>query len=260
MSDSSSHHSKILDQFTQQASGYAQLTATNAPARGLPWPPQLCPQPDELALDVCCGPGHLALALAPHVKQVIGLDLTPAMLEQAASLQAQKGMENVRWVTGDINALTFPDAHFSIVVCSAAFHHLPDPRAAFSGMVRVCRSGGRILVKDVTPDADKVAHYDRFERLRDPSHVHALTIEEFRSVGDDLPLERLTLVTSLAGNLPLDAILRTSFPVDCTRDDLYEMLREDAASGEDRFGLKAALVDGEVRVSYSMTSALWRKT
>jgi ubiquinone/menaquinone biosynthesis C-methylase UbiE len=251
---------QVLDQFSRQAEGYRRLTGGMAGAdRRAAFRALIGAKPDDLVLDVCCGPGTLALDLAPHVAHVTGLDLTPAMLAQARLAQAERGCTNVDWVEGDVFGLRFEDGAFSLVTCGAAFHHMVDPRRAFSEMARVCRTGGRIVVRDVTPDAAKSAAYDRVERLRDPSHTHALVRAEIACLGAGLPVGRPALHDSVAAGLPLDAVLSTSFPEACTIAEIRAMFLADALSGEDGLGFNARIVDGEIRVSYPQTTAIWIK-
>ena len=259
MSRSTDHTSQVIDQFSQQAEGYARLTATLPTDRSAALRALVRPCLDDVALEICCGPGQLALEFAPEVKHVTGLDLTPAMLEQAKLNQIQKGIQNVDWIVGDANCIPFEDAHFSIVLCSAAFHHLEQPRRVFAEMVRVCRSGGHIAVRDVTPAPEKAERYDSIEKMRDPSHMHALTVDEMRGLGGGLPVEEVSMITSVTGNLPFEAILATSFPTACSREDILSILRDDALSGMDRLGFGATLIDAQVRVFYPVSTALWRR-
>lgn len=260
MSGSESHNREVVSQFTQQAEAYSRLTGSiptdrSAALRGL-----VQAGPDDALLDLCCGPGALALDFAAHVRHVTGVDLTPAMLDQARAAQAQRGIANVEWREGDIYALPFADGAFSIVVCSAAFHHVEAPGAAFAEMARVCRPGGRIAIRDVTPAPEKSAAYDLVETLRDPSHVHALTVEELASLGEKLPVDGPVIRSHVTPDLSLDGILAASFPETCTIEDIAAMFREDALSGEDLLGFSARFgEDGRVLVSYPMTTAVWTK-
>lgn len=115
------------------------------------------------------------------------------------------------------------------------------------------------MIKDVTPLPEKVDRYDATETLRDPSHTHALTVDELRALASGLPVEEVSVVTSLTPAVPLEAVLATSFPTECSLDDLRSLFLEDARSGEDRLGYAAALVDGAVHVRFRMSTALWRR-
>jgi len=100
MSETSQHNAKIVDQHTQQASGYAKLTQSMTSQR----PKRhevIGARADDLLLDIACGPGSLTLELAPHVAHATGFDITPAMLDQARVAQAQRGLQNVDWVEGN---------------------------------------------------------------------------------------------------------------------------------------------------------------
>ncbi len=258
MTGTSAQTDRVLDQFSRQAEGYRRVTGAAAGAdRRAAFRALIGAKPDDLMLDVCCGPGTLALDLAPHVAHVTGLDLTPAMLEQAQLAQATQGRTNVTWVEGDVFDLPFDDCAFSLVTCSAAFHHMIDPRRALREMARVCRPGGRIVVRDVTPDAAKSAAYDRMERLRDPSHIHALVPAEMAALGAGLPLGTPALHSSVTADLPLAPILAASFPAACTIADLHTMFLADALAGQDELGFEARVIEGEVCVSYRQTTAIW---
>ena len=254
----SEHKAQIIGQFTQQAESYSRLTNSLADGgRQAGFRALAQPRPDDLLLDVCCGPGTLTLDLAPYVAHATGLDLTPAMLDQARAAQVLRGVRNAEWVEGDVYALPFADAAFSLAVSSAAFHHVTNPRAAFAELVRVCRPGGRILLRDVTPEAQKSAAYDRMEILRDPSHVHALTQGEMAGLGEGMPVCAPVVQGSVTADLPLDAILATSFPEAVTTAELRAMFYEDARGGEDALGFKARLAGEDILVSYQQTTCVW---
>lgn len=205
------HRDRILDQFTRQAVPFA-----NAPAirnqEALNRIVQMAHAgAEDTVLDVACGPGLLVCAFARVVKHATGIDLTPAMLEQAKKIQQQQTLNNVTWQQGDVLPLPYETGHFSIVSARFAFHHFIDPLAVLKEMRRVCRRGGRIVVADSTPAASKADAFNAMERLRDPSHVRAMPLEEqcalFERAGLGPPnVERYRLEGEL------EDLLKASFP------------------------------------------------
>ncbi len=125
-------------------------------------------------LDVATGTGFTALAFAPRVAEVVGLDVSNGMLDQARSRATDSGTQNTSWQQAPAEKLPFADASFDLVTCRVAPHHFVDIRAFVSEALRVLRSGGRLLVAD-TSVPDGLPHLDewqnRVEWLRDRSHV-----------------------------------------------------------------------------------------
>jgi ubiquinone/menaquinone biosynthesis C-methylase UbiE len=257
MTTSTAHNEKIVDQHTQQAPAYAALTQSLATDRTAALCAITGAGPDDELLDLACGPGSLTLDLAPHVRNATGLDLTPAMLEQARAAQEKRGIEGVTWMQGDATAIPFPDDAFSLVTSSAAFHHFADPAKVLSEMKRVCRPGGRVVVIDVTPEPGKTEAYDRMERMRDPSHGHAHSVDELAALGRNQGLNDPATHTRMTGPMPYEAVLATSFPEEYSREELLAVMREDAESGRDELGFKAEITDGKVLVTYPMSTIVW---
>ena len=137
------------------------------------------PQKGDLALDVATGAGHVALALAPHVRRVYGLDLTRQMLDQARRLTAERGVGNVAWVLGNVAHLPFADETFDLYTVRAAPHHFRDFDAFLHEALRVLRPGRHAIFVDCAPPlaAREVLH--EVEMRRDPSHVRSLTVDEW---------------------------------------------------------------------------------
>src|SRR5215469_1376126 len=175
---STTHREQILDQFTRQAKPFARAQAIRSPEALERIVKMAEAGPDDTVLDVACGPGLLTCAFARVVRHAVGLDITPAMLEQARKTQQEQGLTNVSWQSGDVVSLPYPEHHFSIVVSRFAFHHLPEPLAALKEMVRVCKPAGRVVVADMSPAANKAEALNAMERLRDPSHARAMPLEE----------------------------------------------------------------------------------
>jgi len=174
----STHRARILDQFTRQAVPFSQSpSVSNQEALNFIVRSANTGASDTV-LDVACGPGLLACAFARVARHATGIDITPAMLEQARKAQQEQGLTNVSWKQGDVTRLPYPDAHFSIVSCRFVFHHLEEPLVVLREMSRVCKPGGRVVAADMAPAAEKAAALDEEEKLRDPSHVRALPEQE----------------------------------------------------------------------------------
>lgn len=205
------HHERILDQFTRQAEPFARAQAIRS-LEGLERIVQMAEaDADDTVLDVACGPGLLTCAFARVVRHAIGLDITPAMLEQARKSQAEQGLANLTWESGDVFALPFPDRHFSIVVSRFALHHLLDPLMAVKEMKRVCQENGRVVIADIAPVPEKLDALNALERLRDPSHVRAMSTEELKSLFIQAGLAP-PRVEHFRMESDLEALLRRSFP------------------------------------------------
>jgi len=207
----STHRDQILDQFTRQAEPFARAQAIRSPEALDRIVKMAEAGPDDTVLDVACGPGSLACAFAHVARHAVGLDITPAMLDQARKTQQEQGLNNVSWQSGDVLALPYPDHHFSIVVSRFVFHHLPEPLAALREMVRVCKPGGRVVVADMSPAANRADALNAMERLRDPSHVRAMPEDELRLLFAQAGLAAPRIEHyRLEGEL--EDLLRRSFP------------------------------------------------
>ena len=231
-----SHASAIRDQFTFQAAAYAKAQPIKNEEILQRILAACDPRPDDTVLDGACGPGILTCALAQKVQHATGIDLTPAMLEQARKLQAERGLENLTWIEGDVMRLPFEDAAFSLVTCRYAFHHFNEPVVVLREMKRVCRDGGRIVVIDTAPALAKADAFNRMEKLRDHSHARALAVEEMAVVFAEAGLGEPRLETMrMAGDL--NSLLARSY---CLPGDDVRCREMFAASlGEDEIDMQA---------------------
>lgn len=134
-------------------------------------------------LDIATGGGHVARAFAPYVESIVASDLTPEMIVHAAEAFWSWGLENVGTAIADAEDLPFPSASFELVTCRIAPHHFPNVDAFAREVFRVLVDGGTfVLVDSTVPDGADGAFFNRFEKLRDPSHVRSLTIGEWLSL------------------------------------------------------------------------------
>jgi ubiquinone/menaquinone biosynthesis C-methylase UbiE len=158
------------------------------------------PAPGRRVLDLGCGAGHTALAFAARGAEVIGLDLTPAMLAQARRLASERGLGNARFEQGDATRLPFPDASFDCVTSRLSAHHYAQPGAAVAEAARVLRPGGVLLVSDsVSPEDPALDTFlNAFELLRDASHVRNHRVSEWRAM-----LEACGFAVRVLGSWPV---------------------------------------------------------
>lgn len=138
------------------------------------------PRGDERAVDVGCGAGALALALAPHVATVVGVDRVPELL----ALARERAPANATFVESDAAALPFGDGAFDLAGTLRTLHHVPRPEVVLAELARVTRPGGRVLVVDQLAPVDPLdaAAVDRFERARDPGHTRLLPDIDLRQL------------------------------------------------------------------------------
>ena len=251
-----SHSDRILDQFTRQAAPFASSASIRneeALNRIVQWAGA---SPEDTVLDVASGPGLLVCAFARAAKNATGVDMTPAMLEQARKLQKEKGLTNVSWQPGDVYALPFPQPQFSIVSSRFAFHHFQDPLAALKEMKRVCLPGGRIVVADMAPLPEKAAALNAAELLRDPSHARALPEQELRELFAQAGLAD-PQVNHYRVEGEMEELLARSFPNDGDADRLRKIFADSIANNA--LDLNTRQEDGKIYYSFPVAVLVSRR-
>jgi ubiquinone/menaquinone biosynthesis C-methylase UbiE len=249
------HRDLILDQFTRQALPFstAKVIADDQALRLIVEFSGV--SAEDNVLDVACGGGLVVCAFAAVARHATGIDLTPAMLERARTLAREKGLANVSWDQGDVRALPYPDASFSLVVTRFSFHHFLDPLGVLREMARVCAPGGRVVVIDVeaSADATKAAEFNRMERLRDPSHVRALPGDELQALFPAAGLPR-PRTTNYELRDELENLLRRSFPNpgdDATIREIFS-----ASANDGRLGIEILREGERIHYAYPVTVLL----
>ncbi len=132
------HHESVLR-------SHRWRTAANSAAYLLPHL-----RPGQTVLDIGCGPGtitaDLAVAVAPG--RVLALEPTADALDLARATLAERSIDTVDLLQGDVHALDLPDDSVDVVHAHQVLQHVADPVQALREMARVCRPGGLLAARD----------------------------------------------------------------------------------------------------------------
>lgn len=140
----------------ERASGYVDLFAAASDQLIKPLLDAAGVKSDRAVLDLCCGQGNVAEALANRGWKVTGADFSPTMLEFA-----RRRLPNAVFVEADAQDLPFRDGEFDIVVSNVGVCHVPDQLRALAEAKRVLRQGGRFGMTvwcgpDISPSYEMV--------------------------------------------------------------------------------------------------------
>lgn len=127
----------------------------------------------ERVLDLACGPGIVAAAIAPYVNEILGIDATPEMIRLAEERFRKAGLTNQRFAVAAAERLPFEDGWLDQVVTRLSFHHFADVPTALNEIRRVLRPNGQVVAADVisADDSERATLHNSLEQLRDPTHV-----------------------------------------------------------------------------------------
>ncbi|NMC06357.1 MAG: class I SAM-dependent methyltransferase [Candidatus Lokiarchaeota archaeon] len=178
------HEDRVKRTFGKRAATYTTSKAHADPVSLEKIRALASPKPEWTVLDIATGTGHLALALAPHVARVVGIDLTPEMLAEAEKLKAQYKMPHVEFRTGDVHGLPFDACSFDLVTCRRAPHHFSDIKKALQEIHRVLKPDRCVVIEDRSiPEDDFVDEtMNKLDLLHDMSHVREYRPSEWRSL------------------------------------------------------------------------------
>ena len=253
------HKDKVREEFTRQAPAYAQAPMIKDPLHLQKLIEAVRPGPDARVLEIATGPGHVALAFAPECREVIGVDLTDAPLKIAERMRTERGLTNVRFQHGDVEArLPFNDGEFDIVVCRFAIHHFEHPRNVIAEMSRLCRVGGTVAVEDLIASEHlrRAEYYNRFERLRDSSHTRALPLSEMSQMLASAGLELIRFSSDGLPN-PVERWFDSAQTPSDKRATALAMIERDLS--EDLSRTNPRRIDGELFFTHRTAILVTRK-
>jgi ubiquinone/menaquinone biosynthesis C-methylase UbiE len=249
------HNDLIKEQFHKQSATFGTMAGHYD---ALDWIVRLSQTTSkDTVLDVACGPGIVACAFAKTAAHVQGIDLVPAMIERAKEAQKAQGLNNMNWDIGTVNPLPYEHCSYSIVVSRFAFHHFIDPQAILDEMARVAKWEGCVVVVDVfMNDQHQASSYDAMEKLRDPSHTHALLLDELNKMFEK---SELTLIEKQFYRLPVevDALLKATLTPMDEAEKFKKLVKADI--GVNKLGIEASINEGKLYFSFPVVIMVGQK-
>jgi SAM-dependent methyltransferase len=246
-----SQHDLIREEFKKQASGWGKRQDDLTPIATV-----LGLQEAFLVLDVASGSGLLAAMAAPHVRRVISTDITPEMMAQAKS----KGIRNLRFVLAAAERLPYPDQSFDRVITRYSLHHMFDPQPVVHEMYRVCQRDGQVMVIDILApdDPTNASLYNQLERLRDPSHTTALSLQTLLNLFAESGFSQLTHSVNPNGDMDIEGWFDLTQTKPEARQQIVEMLERDLA-GELKTGFNPVYRDGRLKIIHTVATIIGTK-
>jgi ubiquinone/menaquinone biosynthesis C-methylase UbiE len=242
------HNEKIVEQFSKQAVAFKKLKGhyysvdTIIQMSGV--------STHHKVLDIACGTGIVTCEFAKRAKDVIGLDITKKMIEEAIKTQNENNLKNINFDLGDVEDLPYKDNTFDIVFTRYSFHHFLDTTKVFEEILRVCKPDGKIIVVDVALEDKYSQAYNSMEKLRDPSHTKALTFQKFNMLFSNKNLSKHKQ-SSYKVDMELEEQLAASFPNDGDKNRLREIFKKDIKTNS--LGVGSYLQDNKIYFSYPIT-------
>jgi len=164
----------------------------------------------EVVLDLGSGPGFDCFLAANQVGKdgkVIGVDMTPEMIERARKNAQQGDYQNVEFRLGELENLPVVDHYADAVISNCVINLVPDKKRVFQETFRVLKPGGRLMVSDIV-------------LLRElPDSIKASVAAYVGCVSGAMQKEDYLGAIRAAGFEEVRVVDETSFPVDCLEND-----------------------------------------
>ncbi len=191
-------------------------------------------QRGEVVLDLGSGPGFDCFLAADKVGKsgtVVGIDITPEMIQKAMAIAEAKGYENVEFRLGEIEHLPAADQSVDVVLSNCVINLSPDKKRVFNEAFRVLRPGGRMVISDIVLARELPGF------IKDSVEAYVGCV-----AGALLKTEYLNCI-SAAGFQEIEIIAENPFPFDClVNDPTAKAIIEDARISADAAREVAAAV------------------
>ena len=163
-------------------------------------------------------------------------------------------LENLELVPGTSEETGFPDNTFDIVTARHTLHHHPSMPRTLAEFKRVLKPGGRLVIVDeISPIEDLDTWYHTLEVTRDPTHMRAYTMDEWRTFIEDAGLSWIVGDADTRYRLEIEAWIERMNPSETQAENVRYLFREASSLARDIFNI---IYEGEDAVSFDMPMAL----
>jgi ubiquinone/menaquinone biosynthesis C-methylase UbiE len=182
------------------------------------------PNEHDVCLDIGTGAGHTAAALAQSAKKVYGLDPSEGM--RKAAQETYGHLPNLEFVPGSSEATGFPDDTFDIVTARHTLHHHPSMPRTLTEVKRVLKPNGRLVIVDeITPEKSANDWYHRLEVTRDPTHLRAYYVDEWKAFTKGVGLTWILGDTETVYHLEIESWIARMKPSAAQAENVRQLFR-----------------------------------
>ena len=167
--------------------------------------------PGQTVVDLGSGAGNdvfIARSVVGDTGRVIGVDMTPEMIDKARANAERRGFKNVEFRLGDIEALPVDAAAADVVVSNCVLNLVPDKRLAFAEIFRILKPGGRFCVSDIVLRGELPAKLQEVAELYVGCVAGALDAEEYLAIIREMGFTGIDIKVAKRLDLPDEYILK----------------------------------------------------
>ncbi|MCJ7486945.1 MAG: arsenite methyltransferase [Candidatus Aminicenantes bacterium] len=167
--------------------------------------------PGQTVVDLGSGAGNdvfIARSIVGDTGRVIGVDMTPEMIDKARANAERRGFKNVEFRLGDIEALPVDAAAADVVVSNCVLNLVPDKRLAFAEIFRVLKPGGRFCISDIVLQGELPAKLQEMAELYVGCVAGALAAEEYLAIIHETGFTGIDIKIAKRLDLPDEYILK----------------------------------------------------
>lgn len=252
MLDHIKHNRFVIKSFEKQAARMENVSAFLTSRENLEWALENMElKPSDVVLDVASATGIFTRAMSGLVKEVVGSDITPKMVEKAEMLAKEDGINNINFITGSAESMPFKENSFDVVVTGMAAHHFANPLVILREMHRVCKPNGKVVMIDITcsEDSQLAQNINDLERLRDYSHARFIPQSEMQEMMKKAGLT-IDKNETRRDEVDFDRWIGMTQPEKKNYEEIYKRLHEDL-NGRFNTGMNPFMRNGKIFFTYS---------